>query len=81
MRPIHFEEANTVFDKPTGVSDEECLPISAYVGDNHINTVWMPSKEDLQALNEGRPIVVCVMGGVLPPLALFTYDENGQSNE
>lgn len=86
MRPVHFEQSNITFEKPTTMDDSECLAISAYVGvdangNPHINTVWMPSKEDLEAINSGRPIVVCVLGTALPPLSLFTYDENGNSNE
>ena len=86
MRPIHFPEANIEFTKPATMDDSECLPISAYVGidsngNHHINTVWQPNKEDIEAINAGRPIVVCVLGSSLPPLALFTYDENGDTNQ
>lgn len=86
MRPIHFPEANVTFEKPVSMDDSECLPIHAFVGQDpngypHINTVWQPSKEDIEAINAGRPIVVCVLGTTLPPMALFTYDENGNSNE
>ncbi len=86
MRAIDFPEANITFEKPTGMDDSECLPIQAYAGRDqngnpHINTVWMPSKEDIDAILAGRPIVVCVLGEALPPMALFTYDENGNSNE
>jgi len=86
MRPIHFPESNIQFNKPTSMDDSECLPISAFSGADangnpHINTVWQPSKEDIEAINAGRPIVVCVLGSALPPMALFTYDENGNSNE
>ncbi|TDQ79572.1 hypothetical protein [Sphingobacterium yanglingense] len=86
MRPIHFPESNITFEKPTTTDDSECLPISAYVGQDikgnpHINTVWQPSKEDIEAINAGRPIVVCVLGTALPPMSMFTYDEEGNSNE
>lgn len=86
MRAIHFQESNITFEKPTTMDDSECLPISAFIGVDknghpHINTVWQPSKEDIEAINAGRPIVVCVLGSALPPMALFTYDENGKSNE
>lgn len=86
MKPIHFPESNIQFNKPTSMDDSECLPISAYSGvdangNPHINTVWQPSKEDIEAINAGRPIVVCVLGTGLSPMSLFTFDENGNSNE
>lgn len=86
MRPIHFEQSNITFNKPTTMDDSECLPIHAYAGvdhngNPHINTVWMPNKEDIDAILAGRPICVCILGNRLPPMSLFTYDENGNSNE
>jgi hypothetical protein len=85
MRPIHFEESNITFEKPVSMDDSECLPISAYVGKDEngnifINTVWQPSKEDIEAINEGRPIIVNVAGSALPPMSLFTYNEKGEGN-
>lgn len=43
-------------------------------------TAWMPNKEDLDALNRGQPIYVKITGKGLPPMALFTVDENGNGN-
>lgn len=85
MRPIDFPEANVHFSKPLTMADEECLPVSAYHGVNEgghdfINTLWMPSKEDIDAINAGRPIVVTILGSNLPPLSLFTCDEKDEPN-
>lgn len=85
MIPIDFEQANVTFNKPTSMDDSECLPIKAYVGKDangnpHVNTVWQPSKEDIEAINAGRPIVVCVLGAGLPPMSLFTCDHDGHPN-
>lgn len=85
MRPIHFTESNIVFDKPITIDDSECLPISAYIGKDDkgmpfINTVWKPSKEDIDAILAGRPIFVCVLGTALPPMSLFTCDQDGNPN-
>lgn len=86
MRPIDFEEANTIFEKPESMTDEECLPLSGYVqvdeaGRTHINTVWMPNKEDIEAINAGRPIVLSICSDQMPPVALFTYDDEGKAND
>lgn len=43
-------------------------------------TAWKPSYEDLQALNRGEPIYVKTLSTSLPPMALFTLDENNQGN-
>lgn len=43
-------------------------------------TAWKPNKEDLEALNRGEPIYVKTIANGLPPMALFTLDENGEAN-
>jgi hypothetical protein len=43
-------------------------------------TAWKPSYEDLQALNRGEPIYVKTLSTGLPPMALFTLDENNEGN-
>ena len=43
-------------------------------------TAWKPNKEDLDALNRGEPIYVKTLSKRLPPMALFTLDENGNGN-
>lgn len=44
-------------------------------------TAWKPNKEDLEALNRGEPIYVKTVSNGLPPMALFTLDENGEVNQ
>jgi hypothetical protein len=41
----------------------------------------MPSKEDIEAIQAGRPIILSVYGGGLPPICLFTCDESGTPNQ
>ena len=43
-------------------------------------TAWKPNKEDLEALNRGEPVYVKVISQALPPMALFTLDENNNAN-
>ena len=86
MRPIDFPEANAWFEKPETMTDEECFPVSAYKGIDkngrpYTNVVYMPSKEDIEAILAGRPIVVTWLIDGLIPHSLFTYDENGNVNE
>jgi hypothetical protein len=85
MRPIHFPESNREFSKPSDMTDEQCSSISAYVGESngfpYINTVWMPNKEDIDAINAGRPIILSITSNGMPPVSLFTCDEEGTPNE
>jgi hypothetical protein len=43
-------------------------------------TAWQPNKEDIEAINRGEPIYVKTLSKGLPPMALFTLDENRQAN-
>lgn len=85
MRAIYFQEANTQLGPPPGMSDEECYTVSAYCGKDDAGynctiTAWLPNKEDLEALNAGRPLLLKVLQVPPPPVALLTIDENGNAN-
>lgn len=85
MLAIDFKGANTRLQRPLNMTDEECAEISAYTdvdagGFPFIATYWMPSKEDLEALNAGRGIWVKVIGETTPPFGMFTMDENLKAN-
>jgi hypothetical protein len=43
-------------------------------------TAWQPNKEDLEALNAGRPIYIKTLSKQLPPMAVFTLNENNEGN-
>lgn len=44
-------------------------------------TSWKPSYEDLQSLNNGGAIFIKTLSKSLPPMAVFTIDENGNCND
>lgn len=84
MRTVQFPGSIEI-KKPENMLDEQC--ISAWCtsgidadGFPYYMTAWEPNYEDLQALKEGRPIYVKVVGTHLPPMALFTLDENMKGN-
>lgn len=74
--------------------DEQCLPIAAIPmevsygisteGQSLMGRVWMecwkPSREDIDAINRGQPIFIQIHSLALPPISMYTLDENGQSN-
>jgi hypothetical protein len=85
MMPVDFEGSNTVLTKPKGMTDEQCMSVPAYrniddAGFPFTLTVWQPSKEDIDAINAGRPICLKVLGITPPPVSLFTVDENCNPN-
>lgn len=43
-------------------------------------TAWQPNKEDIEAINRGEPIYIKTLSKQLPPMAVFTIDENGDGN-
>lgn len=93
MHPINFEGAK-VIGKPENMTDEQCFsmyarPVDHDFIDNKGETVqsrfwvecWKPSKEDIDAINRGEPIWLQIHSIGLPPVAVFTLDENGNSND
>lgn len=61
------------------------IPEALYAGIDTENfpyymTAWQPNKEDIEAINRGEPIYVKVLSQQLPPMALFTLDENKEGN-
>jgi hypothetical protein len=85
MHPITFEGVNTSLAKPTDMTDEQCSPLPAEKnvdngGFDYFLTAWMPNKEDLEALNAGKPLFLKVIGLGHPPVALFTVNDDGTGN-
>jgi hypothetical protein len=86
MLTIDFEGTNILLTRPQDMTDEECLPIRAfkgvdYDGFNFLLTAWKPNKEDIEAINAGRPVMLKVIGLGFPPVSLYTYDENFEANQ
>lgn len=80
MTVVTFPEVNHVFGPPKEFVESQVRQISAYVGrsvggscDGAPITVvaWRPSVNELEAIQQGQPIFMTVIGG-LPPHALST---------
>lgn len=94
MQPINFEGARLI-GKPKSMTDEQCMDIYAMPvdidygkdadGNDMIGRMWVeawkPSKEDIEAINRGEPIWLQIHSNGLPPVAVFTIDQNGNSND
>jgi len=93
MQPVNFEGAK-VIGKPKNVRDEDCFSMYAMpveitqTGEDGREMKglmwvehWMPSVEDLEALNAGRGFWIQIHSLRLTPIAVFTLDENNVSND
>ena len=93
MHPINFPGAREI-GKPENVTDEQCFSVYAHTQDYNYTgedgkqytsrvwtEAWKPSKEDIEAISRGEPIFIQIHSMGLPPIAMFTLDENGKSND
>jgi hypothetical protein len=93
MHPIYFEGAKEI-GKPETMTDEQCFSMWAMPVEHTFTgadgneyhsrywvEAWKPSKEDIEAINRGEPIYLQIHSMGLPPMAVFTLDENGNSND
>ncbi len=93
MQPINFPGA-VVVGKPSDMTDEQCFSIYAMPvdhtvtgpdGEQYISRFWVeawkPNKEDIEAINRGEPVWLQITSAGLPPVAVFTLNEKGESND
>lgn len=86
MIAVPFDGCNLELNKPYNMSDEECGSCPAYFGDiggGYAGFViaLQPNKEDIEAINAGRPIFVKVLSRSFAPMVLYTLDENNNPNQ
>lgn len=84
MNNVYFDGAISI-GKPPDMTDEECMSAWAMPLPSHPH-IWlehfMPNKEDIEAINEGRGLwVQLVCGSRLIPMSIFTLNEKGDSND
>lgn len=84
MMNVAFDGAEEI-RKPESMTDEQCSSVWAYRASDDDGfpfflTAWMPSKEDLEALNAGRPLFLKTIGGRFQPVAMFTLNEHNEVN-
>jgi hypothetical protein len=76
------------------MTDEQCssiyaMPVDHTVagpdGQQYVSRFWVeawkPSKEDIEAILRGEPIWLQITSVGLPPVAVFTLNEKGESND
>jgi hypothetical protein len=85
MQPINFDGAVEI-GKPKELTDEQCMSSFALRGIDenqfpYFLQCWKPSYEDMQAIARGEPIWIKILAQRLPPIAIYTMDENGNCND
>ena len=68
MEPVKFQGMNVTYVAPG------CMDIPTYAeeknGKLEVTSCWKPSQEDMEVLNAGGCVCLCVRGGQ-PPVALW----------
>ncbi len=86
MIPVTFQEANQVFHAPTDL--EQVRPIHAFHGAVRggsldgvamVVTAWLPTPEELAALNAGAPVFLGFVGGLPPHVAGTSFESVTQT--
>lgn len=75
MKPIAFKGQTGTMHKPTGMTDEECMPLPVCVTGSvnsfgNVISCWKPTWQERFALLFGQPIWVWVTGLKQPPICL-----------
>lgn len=76
MPSLDFPEANFTFSKPKSMTDEECLPLQVWKGNDGagfpvIISKWSLSAEDLEEINKKGSIYLMITGTGMPPVTLM----------
>lgn len=76
MRPTQHPSNNRVLGAPVGWDQDE-LPCSAlaitdmvHEGVPHVVSFWLPTAEELAALNAGGTVALWIVGRTMPPAAV-----------
>lgn len=77
MIAVDFPESNFTFEKPSGMTDEQCLPLTVWKGHcddgtPEIISCWRLSKEDLETINQTGEVWLRVVGHGTPPVSIQT---------
>jgi hypothetical protein len=81
MLPVDFPERNFTYTKPKGWTDEQCSDLQVWRGTSPLEgggmtatiiSCWQPSKEDIEAINAGKPIFLKILSAEQPPVEVTT---------
>lgn len=77
MTPTKIEPCTRIMGKPEGTLDEDCgdLQISDAhdpIWGNVMRSAWVPSPEEREAIANGAPVILQIVGKRHPVVAVFT---------
>ena len=73
MKPVKFKKMNAVFTGP-GCDDLPALQTKDdTTGRETVTSVWKPTPEELEILNNGGCVCLSILGGQ-PPVALWAQE-------
>lgn len=70
MIATSFDESNHVLGRPPSMTDEQCDPLSVFMGNDVVISCWKLTKEELEMINKTGRVWLWVMGDTMPPVAL-----------
>lgn len=84
MTPVEPPVTTNVFVAPVGMSSSQVSKISAYVnrikggnldGTGFVVTAWIPSADELRALNAGGSVFLSCLGSLPPHMLTANFNE------
>lgn len=75
MVPCSFDESNRVLSRPADMTEEQCDPLSVFVGVRQdglpiVISCYKLTKEELDLLNKTGRVWLHVIGPTMPPVCL-----------
>lgn len=72
MFPSSFDESNHVLGRPEGLSDEDCGPLSVFVGNQAdglpvVVSCWKPTEAELEEIIRTKRVWLGIIGHTMPP--------------
>lgn len=87
LNPINFPGANVILQKseyedygPEWIDGVPAMLTKSKSEAETYITAWQPNKEDLEALNAGKPIMLQFYSHVVPIHRAFTVSDEGEIN-
>lgn len=71
MDATRFAEANVILKGPEGREDIHDLYAYRDEEQTMFTSVWQPTAEELELLNQGQPVCLSVLGAIHPPVKLW----------
>ena len=82
MLPTRIESCTRVMGRPAGMPEEDCMELAISdsqcpIWGNVMRSAWVPSPEEREAIANGAPIILQIVGKAHPVVALFTGEWKG----